>query len=106
MKQMVIHMVMLFVLFSGARVADVFAMPDQCGLGPGFTTDASHLAATSNCDENNPFCEQICVSEVRIFSGLYLTEFWSDRVLSIQLETDDQSIRSGFPSSVFHPPQV
>lgn len=105
MKRMVLHLAMLLVLFTGTGVADVFSVSDQCMMETGLMTDSNHPAETANCDEGYQYCEQLSVAEARIFPGFSITELWDDRISTIQLKTDLEHIRSGFPSSVYHPPR-
>jgi hypothetical protein len=105
MKRIVLHLVMLLALFSGATSADALVMPDQCQMGTGLMTDAIHAEA-SNCDESSQVCDPICVVEARIFPALYLSVHWGNETSNIQLEPYSERVRSGYPSSVYHPPQA
>lgn len=105
MKRMVLQLAMLLVLFTGTGVADVFAIPDQCRMEAGLMTDLNHSAETANCDEGYQFCEHLSVAEARVYPGFSIPGFWDDRNSSIWSKKDLERIRSGYSSSVFHPPR-
>lgn len=105
MKRMVLQLAMLLVLFTGTGVADVFAIPDQCRMEAGLMTDLNHSAETANCDEGNQLCEQLNVTKARISPGFSIPDFWDDHTSFIWSKKNLARIRSGFPSSVFHPPR-
>lgn len=105
MKRMVLQLAMLVVLLTGTGLTDVFAISDQCRMDAGVMTDLNHPAETASCDEGYQLCEQLNVTEARVYPGFSIPDFWDDHNSFIWFKKDLELIRSGFPSSVFHPPR-
>ncbi|WP_290702281.1 hypothetical protein [Amphritea sp.] len=106
MKRIALHFVMLLALLSGAVSADASLASGNCQMASGFMTDVIHITEASKCSDDHQLCEQICVSEVRVIQAHFTTAYWNVEIVSVPLEIRSESIRLGFPSTIYHPPWV